>query len=145
MNKIRKWDCKPIQEESKRLKEAIQQAEQMTQNCDLEKERNLNDHILKSFVSKLQNYKSLDIKQILDSLTNDELIELIKMNFGVLLFDIHQMIKEQSVGLENKLDELIDALIYKIGFKSLKKVRLEEEILDEPLTKEVFASKDTPI
>lgn len=30
----------------------------------MEKERNLNDHILKSFVSKLQNYKNESLEKL---------------------------------------------------------------------------------
>ncbi|CAD8109801.1 unnamed protein product [Paramecium sonneborni] len=126
LEKIRKWNDRPIQTETKKLKEAIELANKILngnyQNI-LPSLQNLNEHLLKSLVIRLydliRNDKQMDdVVQLLNEISSNELLSIVKMNLGQQLFRLHQIHQsKRQTEFENLLQSFIDQLINSIGYK----------------------------
>ncbi|CAD8190466.1 unnamed protein product [Paramecium octaurelia] len=126
LEKVKKWDDKPAQMETKKLKEAIELANQILtgqyQNI-LPSFDNLNEHTLKSLVIKLNDLISKDnqmddIAHLLNKISNVELLSIVKMNLGQQLFRIHKSHKSRKQKkFQTLLNSFLDQLTTTIGYK----------------------------
>ncbi|CAD8193385.1 unnamed protein product [Paramecium pentaurelia] len=126
LEKVKKWDDRPTQTETKKLKEAIELANQILtgqyQNI-LPSFENLNEHILKCLVIKLNDLirkdnQMDDIAQLLNEISKNELLQIVKMNLGQQLFRIHQTHQtRKQKEFQNLLQSFIDQLTNIIGYK----------------------------
>ncbi|CAD8104373.1 unnamed protein product [Paramecium sonneborni] len=126
LEKIKKWNDRPIQTETKKLKEAIEMANQiLSGNCQniLPSFQNLNEHQLKSLVIKLNDLirndnQMDDIVQLLNEISSNELLSIVKMNLGQQLFRLHQIHQSKRyIEFQNLLQSFLDQLINTIGYK----------------------------
>ncbi|CAD8141657.1 unnamed protein product [Paramecium octaurelia] len=125
-DKLKKWNPKPIQQETKKLKESIDlannliEAQEKAQEIEL---GNLNEHSLKGLTIKLNdlvyNQRSIqDIIQALNLISDNEKLTIVKLNLGQQYFALYQSLK-QGKGenhLQNSQD-FIDQLKTTIGFQ----------------------------
>ncbi|CAD8048181.1 unnamed protein product [Paramecium sonneborni] len=167
-DKLKKWNPKPIQQETKKLKESIDLAKKLIEGLEKSQEielGNLNEHILKDFTIKLNDLvfkqKSIqDIIQVLNLISNNEKLSIVKLNLGQQYFELYQVLKYGKV--ENPLQntqDFIDQLKETIGFQkqhdflSIQKKQEKptpnsddtKEITDSPIKKKKIEeiSKDT--
>ncbi|CAD8184166.1 unnamed protein product [Paramecium pentaurelia] len=126
LEKVKKWNDRPIQTETKKLKEAIELANQILtgqyKNI-LPSFENLNEHILKSLVIKLNDLMRKDnqiedIVQSLNEISTNELLSIVKMNLGQQLFQLHQIYQNRKQKeFQNLLHSFLDQLVNIIGYK----------------------------
>ncbi|CAK93502.1 unnamed protein product (macronuclear) [Paramecium tetraurelia] len=126
LEKVKKWDDKPAQMETKKLKEAIELANQILtgqyQNI-LPSFDNLNEHALKSLVIKLNDLirkdnQMDDIAQLLNKISNVELLSIVKMNLGQQLFRIHKTHQSRKPKkFQILLNTFLEQLTTIIGYK----------------------------
>ncbi|CAD8090015.1 unnamed protein product [Paramecium primaurelia] len=126
IEKVKKWNDRPIQTETKKLKEAIELANQILtgqyKNI-LPNFENLNEHILKSLVIKLNDLirkdnQIEDIVQSLNEISTNELLSIVKMNLGQQLFQLHQIYQNRKQKeFQNLLHSFLDQLVNIIGYK----------------------------
>ncbi|CAD8052492.1 unnamed protein product [Paramecium sonneborni] len=167
-DKLKKWNPKPIQQENKKLKESIDLANNLIERLEKAQEieqDNLNEHTLKDLTIKLNDLvfkkkSKQDIIQILNLISNNEKLSIVKLNLGQQYFALYQALKYGKA--ENYLQytqDFIDQLKQKIGFKQqhdflpiLKKQEKStpnsddtKEITDSPIKKKKIEeiSKDT--
>ncbi|CAK89927.1 unnamed protein product (macronuclear) [Paramecium tetraurelia] len=123
LEKVKKWNDRPTQTETKKLKEAIELANQIQtgqyKNI-LPSFENLNGHVLKSLVIKLndlmrKDYQMEDIVQQLNKISNNELLSIVKMNLGQQLFQIHKTREQKE--FQSLLHCFLDQMTSIIGYK----------------------------
>ncbi|CAD8149042.1 unnamed protein product [Paramecium pentaurelia] len=125
-DKLKKWNPKPIQLETKKLKESIDLANSLIEALEKAQEielSNLNEHILKSLTIKMNdlvyNEKSIqDIIQTLNLINENEKLSIVKLNLGQQYFALYQTLKYGKG--ENYLQysqDFIDQLKATIGFQ----------------------------
>ncbi|CAD8043458.1 unnamed protein product [Paramecium primaurelia] len=155
-DKLKKWNPKPIQLETKKLKESIDLANNLIEGLEKAQEitlGNLNEHILKDLTIKLNDlvYHQSSIQEIVQTLnliSNNEKLFIVKLNLGQQYFALYQALKygKGENYLENTQD-FIDQLKAIIGFQQQQEFLTIQKKQEKPTpnsddTKEIT---DSPI